>query len=1247
MYLKNLTVFGFKSFADKTSLTFQPGVTAIVGPNGCGKSNVADAIRWVLGEQSAKALRGGEMADVIFNGTDKRKQLALAEVSLTIGDVDEEHLRAAGVNLDFNELTITRRVFRDGGSEYFINKTHCRLKDIQQLFMGTGMGRTSYSIMAQGNITQVLSSKPDDRRLIFEEAAGITRYKAQKREALRKLDHTEQNLLRVSDLIREVKRQIGSLQRQAGKAKRYKKILDELKHLETQLCRHRYDVLDKEVRDLKARIEGLRTESETGSEEVLRGEKELAQRRERLSELEQKIHGEMSRGLELKSEIDRHEGRVQYGQERIRELEAQNARALEDIRTAEERRTISEEELAEVIRRLEASLQHVESRRAELETRRTAVTGVEESLRAQQNRVREEQSEAFRVSQELNKVRNELHALKLRQEGNVVRQEKLSSEKVQLEEERTRLEQKLTEFSSNVENEKRNAQASRGTVEERQKRLREIQDALRESSSALDELNRSQAGFRSSLNVLERLEDSREGFSEGAAAALARKDLVQGSLTDHIRVPSEFVVPVEAALGQQLQVVLTEDAEKAAQVLTGLTEGQRGRASIAPLRWQSSHQASQAALPDIPGVRRLVEVVEARNGASELIQRLLGRTLLVESLEAARQVYESGQGDFDFVTPDGDLLSAGGVFTGGRSRKGGKASGSILARKNEMEEIRTKLADLAGKIEAANKVRGEMQAEQTALQAGLQEAQSELRRQEVQIATSEGEFRALQNSLRVLHQKIDTVVYELTRLVEQDRESADRREALSTAVADLEAKDQEAQKRMEESNEALEAIRVQRDEAQSALSEIKVEVATEEQVAQSFAKQKTPLESRIVELGQLVESRHRELGEFEAKRGREESEISQSTQTIESLKHQREQVNAQIGLLREQKSGMEAEVSNNEESLRSRRARLAQIQEERGGMEVSVAEKQMSMENLVDKIQSKYQVDLTEVRGECITITITEEGGSHVEVLDPEELAAAGVATNWEEISARVKDLQGRIDAMGAVNLVAIEEYEETEQRYEFLNGQFEDLSTAKAQLMEVINKINTETRAMFLETFTQIRDNFRATFTEIFGGGQADLNLVDQENVLESGIEIMARPPGKRLQSISLLSGGEQTMTAVALLFAIYQVKPSPFCVLDELDAPLDESNINRFIKILQRFLEHSQFIIITHNKRTISIADVLYGVTMQEHGVSKIVSVKFHKSDEEGLPEAGRRNGNHAKPLVPPADGDSREALTAASAN
>jgi len=583
MYLKNLTVLGFKSFADKTSLNFQPGVTAIVGPNGCGKSNVSDAIRWVLGEQSAKALRGGEMADVIFNGTDGRKPVGMAEVSLTIGGVDDAHLHAAGVEMAYNEVTITRRVFRDGGSEYFVNKTPCRLKDIQQLFMGTGVGRTSYSIMAQGNITQILSSKPEDRRMIFEEAAGITKYKAQKKEALRKLEYTEQNLVRVADLVREVKRQIGSLQRQAGKAKRYKQLSMELQHLDTQLARHQFDVLQSEIAERQKAAEDLRNQIENSSADLLRCEDEIIQLRERLSELERQIGAMQQRGLELKSEADRHESRIHFNEERLREFSEQNAKALAEITQGEERRRVAEEELARVAEHQAASEAALEDHRQGLALRQEAVKKIEESLRRQQESLRQAQADAFAAAQDLSRVRNELTALDLQKQGNLVRLEKLSAEKIQLEEERARLEQRLHEFAANVETQKQNAERQRGSVEERQKRLGEIQQELSRAAQEQDSLLHQQAESRSRLEVLQQLHAEHEGFSAGALAALKQSSHVLGSLADKISVPDEFVAAIETALGHHLQLVLTEHPESVHEILADLNANRTGRASIAPL----------------------------------------------------------------------------------------------------------------------------------------------------------------------------------------------------------------------------------------------------------------------------------------------------------------------------------------------------------------------------------------------------------------------------------------------------------------------------------------------------------------------------------------------------------------------------------------------------------------------------------------------------------------------------------------
>jgi chromosome segregation protein len=610
-----------------------------------------------------------------------------------------------------------------------------------------------------------------------------------------------------------------------------------------------------------------------------------------------------------------------------------------------------------------------------------------------------------------------------------------------------------------------------------------------------------------------------------------------------------------------------------------------------------------------------MEVVQSETSVRPLLQRLLGVTRIVRDLNAATGAWRETNGAFHYVTLTGEVLSSHGVYTGGSNngQSDGKAPGSILGRKNQIAELASALAVLQEQVTEFSRRKGALQSEQTELLASLQRAQTELRAQEVAIATHEGEYKALQNSARLLNQKIETVVYEVQSLAAQEQEALRKRAALVARAEACEARERDGQAQVTDLTAKLEALRGQRDLANAGLTENKVALATEEQMRASYQQQQQSLAQRTRELAQIIEQRRSEISSFITRKEQAESEIQQSHSLIEKLEHEREQVNGQAAELTAQEQSQQAEIASREEGLREQRRQLSDHQQRRSALEIELAQKNMTVQNLRDRVQQKYRLNLDDIRSECITITYADEGPAKVHVLTPDEMAAAGVATDWEAVEQQVQALQQRIDEMGPVNLVAIEEYEETEQRYQFLSQQHDDLVQAKTQLLEVINRINVQTRDMFRETFDKIRANFQAMFTEVFGGGKADLVLMDENDLLESGIEIVARPPGKQLQTISLLSGGEQTMTAVSLLFSIYQVKPSPFCVLDELDAPLDESNINRFIRVLQRFLAHSQFIIITHNKRTIGMADVLYGVTMQEQGVSKIVSVRFHKADEE----------------------------------
>ena len=1211
MFLKSLKAIGFKSFADKTTLNFEPGITAVVGPNGCGKSNISDAIRWVLGEQSAKALRGGEMADVIFSGTEGvrgRKPTSMAEVSITLGDMDEENLSAAGVDLSFTELTVTRRVFRDGGSEYFLNGAPCRLRDIQHLFMGTGVGRNSYSIMAQGQITNIIKSKPSERRTVFEEAAGITKFKQQKKEALRKLEYTEQNILRLEDTIREVKRQIGSLQRQAGKARRYQKIMDDLRDLETKLARHEFDTIEQDLRNIRKESDVIRDNLENHSSGIIEEETTLKQLRQALADIDQQISTTQQQGLKLKSEVDQHSNRIQYNEQRMEELEIQHSEAETDIAGAQERRKLVDAELERINQQLADSNRSLERAHQHENEKRGVVEDIDNAISTRQSDLSITSSESTEQNDHLASIRNKYNGLEIQKQSNAARLEKLSAEKIQLEEERSNLQSSLGEFERSVEDDSLHVQTHRGTVKERQSRLSVISGCLIETEDELDDLLQRQAEAKSRKEVLKQLIESKEGFSTGAQTILMQFDSAIGSLADQIEVPREYEQAVTAALGANIQLVITEQPQNVDEMLRRLTDDDLGRASIVSL--ELLRQRGGAIPPsDVPNEAiHASDVVKTDEHIQPLIQTLLGHTLIVENLKTATRLWGMNPGRFDYVTHKGESLSQQGVFTGGEGT--GKEHHSVLARRNQIDELGAQINELCDKIDEISRTKGQLLAEQTELHATLQNARDELSDREVAVATRKGEFNALENSRKVLDQKIETVLFEVQNLAEQEEVTKQRFIKLSTHIRQKEEQTRLLNEQIECHESFIDKQREHREIGQEELTEARVALSKAEERESSLQEQKIPMEQQLAELRRTLERAQQTLTESAERKIQFESQNAESRRETERLRIDRESSSAAIISLTEKRNSQAENAERREMKLSDIRNSLSEMQERKGEIEVEVTQKQMKQEQLVERIQEKFNLDLSEVHGEKSTINITADGRTSIETVSPSD---ANLPTDWNMVREQVNQMQEKIDSMGPVNLVAIDEYQEVEERYTFLNTQYEDLVTAKTELEEVIARIDKQSREMFTETFEKVRANFQKIFPDLFGGGRADLVLTEDEDVLEAGVEIVASPPGKKLHRIGLLSGGEQTMTAVGLLFSLYQVKPSPFCVLDELDAPLDDANIERYVQKLKEFLVHSQFIVITHSKRTIAAADVLYGVTMQERGVSRIVSVKFSPAQAE----------------------------------
>ncbi len=1171
MYLKSLQLVGFKSFADKTSLEFLPGVTAVVGPNGCGKSNIADAIRWVLGEQSAKALRGGEMADVIFSGTDGRKPIGVAEVHMTFADVDPAMLSLPGVNLDYSEITITRRVYRDGTGEYLINRTPCRLRDIQNLFMDTGIGRSSYSLMAQGQIDQILSARPDDRRMIFEEAAGISKYKHQKKEALRKLEYTEQNLLRITDVIKELKRQIISLQRQAGKARRYKELFNELKGLETRLSRHKFDELNGGIVALESEIAAFAARSEEYAARISEQEEQINTFRRSLAEIDRAISDAVSRDHELRNESDRHQQRIGSNHERITEFEQLIANHHREIAGSEEKIRIQENTLVILNEQFNQIDTELAREQEKLREQQELLRALDAQLADKSRAAHEARSALLEVESRISGSRNELAALDHKHQHDIVLAQRLSTEKLHHEEQRRALEQRLESFNAGLADLRQTVQELRGVLASREN----------DRASLVQQLNEVTEAHQNALNDLSKKSARLEVLRQLFAAPNGR-----ATLANILQVESPHGAAIEAALSHNLRVILADNLDVARSLLSS---NMKNPVVTAPEL--AAQPAGEIRAPE--GCVVANHVVRVSDGRFEpLVRSLLGNVLITGNLATALQLRARHPG-FSFATRAGELVSASGVISA--------VSSSHIA---EISNLTDQIAELKRTVNELAGRRNELQLNRSAIEEKISEARAELHTNEVALASKEGELNAINTDRRDIENKIQVVLFELGSLEKQQAEEKDRRAAIQNALAGAESREIELREQVRQAQAGLDELTQRKQQVGEVVTELRVSVGGIEYKRTAINGQREPIAGRVREYQERIQTCHAEIAGYTNRIEQFRREIVESQERMGGLAALREESRQHLDGLQHQRGEVAMAIEQSENELRSIRMEAAKAQQQKSTFDVAMAQKRMEVQNLKEKLWAKYQVNVEEIQPDAINVTIADQGAPVTEQVP--------LDTNWDAVEQQVAELQSRLDAMGSVNVAAIEEYDELEDRYKHMTQQHDDLVKSKDQLLAIISRINTTTKELFSETFEKIRTNFQQVFTELFGGGKANLVLLDENDPLESGIEIVAKPPGKQLQSISLLSGGEKTLTATALLFSIYMVKPSPFCVLDELDAPLDESNINRFIRILQRFVTQSQFVIITHNKRTIGMADALYGITMEEHGVSKVVSVKFSSREE-----------------------------------
>ena len=1300
MRIKRIEIIGFKSFCDRTVLNFNEPVTGVVGPNGCGKSNIVDAIRWCMGEQSPKHLRGQAMADVIFNGSEKRGPAGMAQVSLTFEDVgfshealevsseqdsiledpilegvgaeseeagenseeeksgDEvesvsdsssepetaesevEETQVSGVptpdiqpelapgeddeiakvsaqakklteearevltesapDIDFSqytEVTISRRLFRDGTSGYFLNNTPCRLRDITDFFLGTGVGTKAYSIIEQGRIGMIVSSRPQDRRNMIEEAAGITKFKTKKRAAERKLGQTRQNLLRVTDIVDELGSRMGSLRRQAQKAERYRRYREEVRDIELWKASHKFleqkgqkDCIVGSLGRVREGLETSRSEFTVKDAAIVAERADLSVEERRLAAVQEQIY-------ELENRIKLGESKVEFQRREASDLEARVSGAsteVENVRNLKNSAGVDIDSQREQRESLDGNIETATStatdREGSFETLRAALRDAQSQLDEARNGIAQAQG-----SRSAGEARRE--AIERRRQDSTARRDRIKSESDQVNERVETLSKSVGALEEELAG-LRQTRLSLGTRNEAMEARRlSLAEACERDGEKIEVEREELHRKRSRLQSLEEIHDRYEGFARGTRAVMQNRQTALGGsdtglageqgkslglVADLVNAPKEFETAVEAALGERLGAVLVQSTQGGIEGVRYLSESGAGRSAFLPISDYSADASSFQEFASAPGVvGRLADLVEFEAGHESLGVELLGNVLVVESLERAVELRAQGAKAL-LVTRTGDTVDPCGLVRGGSAESEGA---SVLSQKREMRELNDVCAQLEETVVATSARLVAAKDGLRAVVSSIEGLRSEVHDGELAARTKEQERSGAQSELERLRQRaarLDAETIELNESIEGLlAEEAELGETIKKAERSID----ENERRQIDLLDRVTQEQLRVEEAQQGVTEAKVEVA-------QLGEKKASLESSILRL----QNTERELSE---RLGKLETGIAEDKGRCESLRRDASEVETELVEVREQRQKLAMELSGARSNYETRVAELEVKDHEARGLRQAA-----------DKLSSEYSA--LEVRLESIEVNLQHLGEGMREryqvVLDEEiyNHHLRPMVTN--EVEERLVERKRLLERMGSdINLTAIDEFKDVSTRHDFLAGQKDDLESAVSQLEKAIAKINKTSRKLFRDTFNAINENFSKTFPRLFRGGKAKLALTggDDVDLLEAGVEIMAQPPGKKNVTVDQLSGGEKALTAVALIFSIFLIKPSPFCLLDEVDAPLDEANVDRYNQILREMTDRSQFIVITHNKRTMGVADTLYGVTMEEPGVSKLVSV------------------------------------------
>ncbi len=1227
MYLKQVTINGFKSFADKMELPLTPGITCIVGPNGCGKSNIVDAIRWVLGEQSAKALRGGKMQDVIFQGTETRKPLQFCEVSLLFSDCEGQ------LGTQFNEVEISRKVTRDEGSDYYINGKSARLKDIQNLFMDTGIGRVSYSFMVQGQIDQILSSNPGERRAIFEEAAGITKYKTQRREALNKLALVEQNLARATDRIEEIGRQIGSLKRQASKALRYKRLSFRLRHLDLALNAKNYAEQSKLLKEDEELLKKISSEIFELSQKLTIAEETLSQMRAERAQCISQLDYLRQNAAETRSQKEQAERNSEFAVVRKKDLTERLEQISTEINSLNEQLGALEGRAQGDIEVQQMQLNLVSADDEVFQRHSQELAEIEEMLRASENELSRARQEALMSESSVTRLRANCTTFEVDLKSYQVRHAAMSDSIFQVKEELLTLENREAELKLALENANERLGTAEADITEAQARSEELRTQYRNKQMEIQQMDRQLASKSARLSLLNDFQSRMEGFSEGV------KSIMKGRMPEcfdannvkiasqNVEVADGWTSAFETMLGSALDAVVLEDSSKLSQTLTLLRERNLGNAAFQVS--SNNFEESAIALPD--GIFKGADIVKTdREDLKPFVKNMVSGCFFCEDI-ASFATFVANNPSFRFITAvsrDGSILDPRGIVYASSGEKRDTESSFILRNteiKRLKEEIEVDNSALTTLNENAMEINAQLDSAEVEIE-NRKNVASEIKREIASInAQTSGAETAIAERKADLEKKSASVAeMENSRFEAQDK--------LNTAMQALE----QAEKTIAQSREIAEQkereiaeLRESKDQKYAVVSEARLELASKRARLESLEKGLATIREQQAETRSLIERRTIESQSISDQITKFDAETLAEKERSDALAETLRQALETIEAGRAKLGECEQKIADYEESLTGDRETLMRANSQKNDCDVRLAKLRAKTDYISERILNEYETEISSVDWKMELWKSDEEFELRVKLdeleegeVTPKQKRERGEPTeedfakmdetDFGKIDEEVRELRERINAMGAVNHAAIEEYAELKERYDFLKAQTDDLWTSKNALVADIDEINATSQKLFADTFEQIRKNFQFTFEKIFGGGTADLKLVETEDVLDSGIEIVARPPGTVLKSLSLLSGGQRTMSAVSLLFAIYMVKPSPFCVLDELDAPLDDANVGRYTDLLKEFIRYSQFLVITHNKRTMSAADTIFGVTMQERGVTRLISMKLKEAEK-----------------------------------